>query len=359
MNISVETFGNTEVKGWWQGMFADGQLITNTIFQSWEWNFYWWKIYAEHDRSKELFLLVLRDEKLIQAVAPFYIQKRRMFKKNLWQKILWIATDSSDYPDLVTTSENLDFKWQCILEYLHKTFPTVWLECWDVLPESSIAQHRKRKKDFDYFVDGGSTYLHTSLPDNEEAFEQQLGKNLIRKLHQSERQLGKRGVVTHNIHWQYDPQASDALRRMNIGKFHQGSFFSHTDHLHFYDAFSRDPCFAKKCFYSTLKLDGSIISVLMGFHHANRLCYYLSGYDRKYAAMSPSSLNIFYFMRKAIGERWKVFDFLRGKEQYKYRWNVEEMRSQTWTIVPKKMISKYHLAETIRKSHTILRRLSN
>lgn len=61
------------------------------------------------------------------------------------------------------------------------------------------------------------------------------------------------------------------------------------------------------------------IAVLYGFGHGSTCYYYLSGFDPRHAALSPGWLVIHEAMRDAVARRCRTFDFLRGREPYKYR----------------------------------------
>jgi CelD/BcsL family acetyltransferase involved in cellulose biosynthesis len=71
-----------------------------------------------------------------------------------------------------------------------------------------------------------------------------------------------------------------------------------------------------------LEAGGSIIAILYGLTTEARMHHYLSGFNPAYERFSPGSLLIEHAMDYArqSGQRW--FDFLRGGEQYKYRWRA-------------------------------------
>ncbi|HEU5460579.1 MAG TPA: GNAT family N-acetyltransferase [Pyrinomonadaceae bacterium] len=84
-----------------------------------------------------------------------------------------------------------------------------------------------------------------------------------------------------------------------------------------------------------LKINGRIIASLYGFHHAARTYYYLGGFDPEFKQYSPGTILITHAVIEAIREGAREFDFLRGREDYKYRWRAVDR-----TIYRKRLESK-------------------
>jgi CelD/BcsL family acetyltransferase involved in cellulose biosynthesis len=51
-------------------------------------------------------------------------------------------------------------------------------------------------------------------------------------------------------------------------------------------------------------------------------CFYLGGYDPEFRALSLGSLVIAHAVAEALAEGAAAFNFLRGREPYKYRWGA-------------------------------------
>lgn len=50
----------------------------------------------------------------------------------------------------------------------------------------------------------------------------------------------------------------------------------------------------------------------------SRFCFYISGYDERFAEWSPGMVMVLHSLRTAIRDGFRVYDFLRGDEDYKY-----------------------------------------
>lgn len=78
-----------------------------------------------------------------------------------------------------------------------------------------------------------------------------------------------------------------------------------------------------------LHLDGKTVAVLYGLAdhagvRARRVYYYLGGFDPEYHRLSPGKLMIAHAIEEAICEGACEFDFLRGREDYKYVWGAKD-----------------------------------
>jgi CelD/BcsL family acetyltransferase involved in cellulose biosynthesis len=76
-----------------------------------------------------------------------------------------------------------------------------------------------------------------------------------------------------------------------------------------------------------LRLDGRLIAVLYGLADpelsgSGRVYYYLSGFDPEFEPHSPGTLIVAHAIFEAQRSGACAFDFLRGKEDYKYRWGA-------------------------------------
>jgi CelD/BcsL family acetyltransferase involved in cellulose biosynthesis len=76
-----------------------------------------------------------------------------------------------------------------------------------------------------------------------------------------------------------------------------------------------------------LRLDGEFIAVLyclmdLPERPSRRCYYYLGGFDPRRAELSPGTLLVAHAIDCAHAEGAVAFDFLRGRESYKYRWGA-------------------------------------
>jgi CelD/BcsL family acetyltransferase involved in cellulose biosynthesis len=73
-----------------------------------------------------------------------------------------------------------------------------------------------------------------------------------------------------------------------------------------------------------LRLNQRIIAVVYALFAKGRTYSYLSGFDPEFGRISPGTLAIGHAVGQAITEGAREFDFLRGRERFKYSWGARE-----------------------------------
>lgn len=79
---------------------------------------------------------------------------------------------------------------------------------------------------------------------------------------------------------------------------------------------------------------GEVIAILFAMRGAHSTCYYLSGFDPKWARLSPGTALVGTAIAHAASEGCSEFDFLRGQEDYKYAWGATERPMLRRVIIP-------------------------
>jgi len=77
------------------------------------------------------------------------------------------------------------------------------------------------------------------------------------------------------------------------------------------------------CLYR-MRLNGRTAAALYCFRYGRRAFYYLGGFDPALARYSPGTVLTAHAIRHSLEGGCREFDFLRGREEYKYRWPVVE-----------------------------------
>jgi CelD/BcsL family acetyltransferase involved in cellulose biosynthesis len=86
-------------------------------------------------------------------------------------------------------------------------------------------------------------------------------------------------------------------------------------------------------------IDGRAVASLYLLMHRLRACYYIGGFDPEFGDLSPGTLLIGHAIEHAMADGAIGFDFLRGREGYKYFWGAEDRSTyrrvlqckQSWT----------------------------
>jgi CelD/BcsL family acetyltransferase involved in cellulose biosynthesis len=80
-----------------------------------------------------------------------------------------------------------------------------------------------------------------------------------------------------------------------------------------------------------LWVDGRAAAAFLGFLDRGRAFYYLGGFDPALRAASPGAVLVAHAVEQAAAEGAREFDFLQGREPYKYDWGARDRL--TWRRV--------------------------
>lgn len=89
----------------------------------------------------------------------------------------------------------------------------------------------------------------------------------------------------------------------------------------------------------TLRLEGNAAGVAYCLAHASEVAYYLGGFDRSLSKYNPQKVALGDAIKGAIGLGLKTMDFLKGEEDYKWRWGAKPRLTYRVVLAPKKLKS--------------------
>jgi CelD/BcsL family acetyltransferase involved in cellulose biosynthesis len=95
-------------------------------------------------------------------------------------------------------------------------------------------------------------------------------------------------------------------------------------HRHFFQAAFAGLARAGILRLFVVRLNGEPIAATCGFLHHGHYYHFIAGYDPRWSHLSPGSFAVYVALRAAVSEGAACFDFLRGKEAYKYRWGARD-----------------------------------
>ncbi|MBN2470907.1 MAG: GNAT family N-acetyltransferase, partial [Anaerolineae bacterium] len=73
-----------------------------------------------------------------------------------------------------------------------------------------------------------------------------------------------------------------------------------------------------------LEIRGELVAALYTLRYGDRVYDFASGFDYAVAEHSPGQVLTHFSIQDALESGVRVYDFLRGAEQYKFRWGAEE-----------------------------------
>jgi CelD/BcsL family acetyltransferase involved in cellulose biosynthesis len=80
--------------------------------------------------------------------------------------------------------------------------------------------------------------------------------------------------------------------------------------------------------------NGKSIGLALNFAHGNSVHFYMGGFDMAAKKLQPGTALFVLNIKRAIEREYREYDFLRGAEEYKYRWGAKDRVTQTIDIYP-------------------------
>jgi CelD/BcsL family acetyltransferase involved in cellulose biosynthesis len=84
----------------------------------------------------------------------------------------------------------------------------------------------------------------------------------------------------------------------------------------------------------TLRVDSQPIAILFALHHGAMTCYYIGGFDPRWATYSPGNIILEAAMLQAARDGAAEFHFLRGSESYKYHFGAKDRPTFNRVLAP-------------------------
>ena len=297
------------------------------LFQDWDWLHNWWLVFGS-SLCRLAVITFRRDERLI-GCAPLVLRRPGWMPL---RRLEPIGVLRSDYMDLVMEDGAEREVLEAFEDYLHRS------RHWDLLdlqqlPEDSptLAYFRERQSVTNCVIREQEICPYALLPSDWDEFLRGLGKKArynvgyYRRMMERDFQLdidrvGREDFDAamedlyrlHQMRWR-KRRLPGALFDRRVRDFHVRAASDLLDRRHL-DLYR-------------LRLDGRAVAMLYCFGQNGRGYYYLGGFDPDYARYSAGTVLTAHAIQQSIARGDAIFDFLRGNEAYKYRWNVQEKRN--------------------------------
>jgi len=302
----------------------------NNLFLTWDWLYHWWKIFCQ---DKNLNILLIRKNGDLIAVAPLFLTNNKMLGI---KQIHFLGSNyvGSDYLDFIIQKGSEDEVIPELCNYLNSGNGWHFINLTDIPAHSkSIELIQKYHKDNWLILTNNYTICpYITLPDNYNLFLQSLSSNMRSNIKR------KRRIFENDLKGEFVilreknevNKSIEELNRLNFYRMRVKNLISP-----FYDPLFNQfhkviiPIFFERgwlrlCF---LRVKNKYIACLYVYRYGNKYYYYQSGFDLEWEKVSPGVLLFSYCIENAILEGMEEFDFLRGNEDYKYRWTKQERKN--------------------------------
>ncbi|TVR22313.1 MAG: GNAT family N-acetyltransferase [Anaerolineaceae bacterium] len=284
------------------------------IFLTWEWQSTWWDAYAPADAPT---VLVCRDDSgQLMGIAP-------LFDVDGVYRIIG-GEDVTDYLDLIVDATKSGAVLQAIVQYIGEQKMAL-----DLL---NIPAGSPTLTDFADCLRSNGAAVQVSehevcplieLPDKWDGYLTLLDK---KQRHEVRRKLrraigGEEDITWYTLDETHDLE--DALARfmvlMAASDPEKADFLKDEQHVTFFKRFVRLAMANGWLQLNFLTVDGDDAAAYLNFDYNGRILVYNSGLALDdYSHLSPGIVLLAHNIKYAIENGYKVFDFLRGDEVYKY-----------------------------------------
>lgn len=295
--------------------------VTNHIFITPEFQKSWWGTLGEG----ELHILTFRtDEKELIGIAPLFL-----FTNESGQKQLNIigCVNVSDYLDFIVHQDHIATVYTSLLNKLKEL-------AWEIGLFYSIPELSPTLSDFVTQLEK-EKYLVTKtqqdvcpiieLPRNWEEYLVQIGK---KQRHEIRRKWEK---LEREVPAEFEVIETPELLKEAVRDFislHQASStekknFWDDDHVKFFEQFATETANKGWLRLYFLKIRDKRVATMLGFEYQQKFFLYNSGFDAdEYRHLSVGNVLTAYTIKQAIERGNTHYDFLRGDEEYKFRFRA-------------------------------------
>ena len=317
IRCSTEDFNKLELS--WKALVE--QSVVSTPFQTIEFQNEWWANFG----NGELRLICVYDTDNLVGLASMYIDQKNVLR--------WVGgEDIADYHDVIASEENVKVVRKLVFDWLSGSQADDWhnadlvnIPSWSGTvshwTELALAQDWKADSRIE------TVCPQLALPDNFETYLGALGGKQRREIRRKLRRADAEGASAVFITDPSDQylEIQEFIKLMESSGREKAEFLNSGMREGFVNILKvmQDCGLLRLCF---LKLEDHNLASYAYFSLDDTLYLYNSGYDiGQYSALSPGWVLLAKLFDYAIKNGHKRFDFMRGDEDYKYRFGGEDV----------------------------------
>lgn len=322
----------------WNDLVARARF--NSIFLTHEWQTTWWASLGQGD----LWIVAFRcpQSKALVGIAPLFLHTletgadagKRQFN-------LVGCIEVSDYLDIIAERDREHEVYAALLAWLHSPDAPAW-DIVDIcnLPEASLTYQVLPEMAAAYGLDVPVTQEDTApqfiLPVRYEEYlhaqvEKKQRHEIRRKQRRAEREATTGFYLVGPEHV-LEAEVDDFIALQRASRADKADFMT-PKMRRFFLAIARRMLEAGLLRLFFLTIDGDKAATLFAFEYDRRFWLYNSGYDPDaHAQLSPGWVLLSYAIQYAIATGCRVFDFMQGDEEYKYRFGATDYKVMRVTL---------------------------
>ena len=323
----------------WDALF---RATGSSVFQSFEWLRTWWRHFGEHSPDMSLHVVVMRGDTRIVGIAPLFVETVHILGFLSFRKVAFISREMSDYLD-VLVEKGLEQQCANILAaHLRNSSPPFDIILLEDVADNSV-NHRLL---FEALVREGlrgthfvsqhcpRTALHETWEDTLASFSNKHRKHITYQ----RKNIGRNFEVTFERTTSQENVRQDmedfiALHQHRWTESGYKGVFGDDRPANFHRDVAAHLFKRGWLFLTFLRLNGKRIAANYGFQLGSITSTYLNGMIEYGDAskFSPGRVLHAYSIEEAIRNGASIYDFLRGRERYKYFFDAIDVPN--WTII--------------------------
>jgi CelD/BcsL family acetyltransferase involved in cellulose biosynthesis len=317
--------GMQAISAQWNALLDE--CASHVPFLRYEYQRAWWQTLGggEWKQADMTVVAAYQDGRLV-GIAPLFAARNRQDEPAL---LLLGSIEVSDYLDVIARPDDLPVFFAKLLPYLASLEQPRWqvLDWYNLLESSpslpALAQ-AAGQLGWSYTQERLQHSPYIALPGDWETYLSSIDKKQRHEIRRKMRRLEESGLTTR---WYL--VEDEASLDSEIGAF-MDLMAQDADKAAFLTPAMRQlfatvtSCaFQEKCLnLAFLEIDGKKAAGYLNFDYLNRLWIYNSGLNRDFIEYSPGWVLLGYLLRWANEHQIKEFDFMRGDEEYKYRFGA-------------------------------------
>jgi CelD/BcsL family acetyltransferase involved in cellulose biosynthesis len=298
--------------------------ITNSPFLRYEYLHAWWQMLGGGEwKDGQLAVVKSCQDRELVGVAPLFLTENRDGQLAL---MLLGSIEISDFLDLIVSPEHLSDFMDGLLDLLASSPTPAWkLLDWYNLPEASptlpVLKAAAEKRGWTFLLETHLPAPYISLPDDFETYLAGIDK---KQRHEIRRKLRRAAEYEQPVRWYIVEDEDsldaeiDAFLKLMAQDPQKAAFLSDVMR-------SQMRSLVQAAFHqgwlqlAFLEVNGEKAAANLNFDYDNRIWAYNSGLDQRFTTISPGWVLLAHLIQWAIEHGRAELDFMRGNEEYKYR----------------------------------------
>jgi hypothetical protein len=285
-----------------------------------------------------LFLVSAREEGRLAGIAPLFLAEY----DGRPSLLLVGSIEISDYLDMIVRPADLQRFLTGLVEFLQTQHHEAWRALdWYNIPEASptisALQAEAAGRGWDFSQEIYRPTPTILLPGNYEEYLAGVDK---KQRHEIRRKVRRAEESGRGVRWYLATEASsleaeiDAFFKLMEADANKAAFLTppmrdqmrRTIRLAFQQGW---------LWLAFLEIDGQKAAASLNFDYLNKLWGYNSGVDRSFMDLSPGWVLLAYSLQWAADHGRSEFDFMRGDEEYKYRFGAVDRHVMRIQVMPR------------------------